>query len=91
MGKKSSFTEPTVIKAELSNGMRVLLIKTNHHNLVSVGMFVKAGSIYESSSNNGIAHFLEHMTYKGTKRRNDKKLNEDLDNVGAQYNASTSY
>ena len=91
MVKKSTFNDPMVIKAEMSNGMKVLMVKTNSQNLVSVGMFVKAGSRYETPENNGIAHFLEHMTFKGTKKRNAKKLNEDLDAVGAQYNASTSY
>lgn len=91
MVKKSTFSDPIVVKAEMSNGMKVLLVKTNSQNLVSVGMFVKAGSRYETLENNGIAHFLEHMTFKGTKKRNAKKLNEDLDSVGAQYNASTSY
>lgn len=91
MVKKSLFIEPIVIKGEVSNGMRILLIKTNSINLVSVGMFIHAGSRYENAHNNGIAHFLEHMTYKGTKRRNADKLNKDLDNVGAQYNAATSY
>lgn len=91
MVKKSIFNDPIVIKGEVSNGMKVLMIKTNTQNLISVGMFVKAGSRYETPENNGIAHFLEHMTFKGTKKRNAKKLNQDLDAVGAQYNASTSY
>jgi zinc protease len=91
MVKKSSFNEPIVIKGEVSNGMKILLVKTNTQNIVSVGMFVKAGSRYETVENNGIAHFLEHMTFKGTKKRNAQKLNNDLDSVGAQYNASTSY
>ena len=91
MVKKSSFNEPIVVKGEVSNGMKILLVKTHTQNIVSVGMFVKAGSRYETKKNNGIAHFLEHMTFKGTKKRNAAKLNNDLDSVGAQYNASTSY
>jgi len=91
MRQKSSFADPLVIKGETTNGLKVLLVKTNNPNLASVGMFVRAGSRYETSENNGIAHFLEHMTFKGTKKRNASKLNQQLDNVGAQYNASTSY
>ena len=54
-------------------------------------MFIKAGTKYETKDNNGIAHFLEHMLFQGTRKRSKEKIANDLDNVGANYNASTSY
>jgi len=75
----------------LINGMNCLVIPTKKSNIVSVGMFIKAGTKYETKENNGIAHFLEHMLFQGTRKRSKEKIATDLDNVGANYNASTSY
>jgi zinc protease len=78
-------------KKILDNGIRVMLIPQKKSNIISMGIFVKAGSRNENKYNNGIAHFLEHMMFKGTKKRDTKKLLNDLDNRGAYYNAATSY
>lgn len=85
MSKNLKFT-----KKILNNGVRVLLIPKKNYNLISMGIFVKAGSCDENKSNNGIAHFLEHMMFKGTKKRKTKDLLNELDETGAYYNASTS-
>jgi predicted Zn-dependent peptidase len=71
--------------------MRVLMIPLANVDIVSVGMFVKVGSRYESDDNNGISHFLEHLMFKGTKKYPGNKLFHTLDNSGARYNAETSY
>lgn len=60
-------------------------------DLVSIGIFVNIGSRYETKDNHGIAHFLEHMMFKGTKNLTYDKIAEKLDSVGASYNAGTSY
>jgi len=75
----------------LKNGLKVICIPLENSTSISVGIFIKAGSRNETKNNNGIAHFLEHLTFKGTKNRNGTKLIQTLDNVGASYNASTSY
>ncbi|VVU95191.1 Insulinase (Peptidase family M16) [seawater metagenome] len=80
-----------IIQGNMSNGMQVMILPTPDSELVSVGMFVKAGVKYENRKNNGISHFLEHMMYQGTSRRNGVKIANDLDKVGANYNAATSY
>ena len=59
--------------------------------MISVGFVVKAGSRDETFSNNGISHFLEHMMFKGTKKRNTTKLLSELDKLGSSYNAMTTY
>lgn len=78
-------------REELHNGMKIILIPMNNTEIVSVGIFVKTGSRYENKKNNGIAHFLEHMMFKGTKNMSSEELSVKLDSVGAKYNAETSY
>jgi zinc protease len=75
----------------LKNKMRVLLIPITGIDIVSVGIFVKVGSRYETDKNNGISHFLEHLMFKGTKNYSSEKLFNELDNVGAIYNAETGF
>ena len=53
-------------------------------------MWIDTGSRYETPSNNGVAHFLERMTFKGTPSRTQQKLQEDIENMGSQVTAYTS-
>lgn len=57
---------------------------------VSAGILVGAGSCLETQDNNGISHYIEHTTFKGTKRFNSLELSEAFDDIGAQVNAFTS-
>lgn len=75
---------------KLKSKMTVILIPFKTIDIVSSGVFIRTGSINETDENNGIAHFLEHMLFKGTKNRKGNKLAEQLDSKGAQYNAGTS-
>src|SRR6185312_843667 len=54
------------------------------------GFFVKAGSRDEGPEVAGVSHFLEHMVFKGTPRRDALQVNRDFDRVGAKHNAQTS-
>lgn len=74
----------------LKNGMRVALEKMEGLRSVSLGIWVKNGSKYESSSENGISHFIEHLLFKGTKNRTAKKIASDIDEIGGHINAFTS-
>ena len=56
-------------KKILPNGLRVITVPTNGVESATVLVMVGAGSRYEKKNNNGISHFLEHMAFKGTKRR----------------------
>lgn len=56
----------------------------------TIGLWIDAGSRYENSSNNGVAHFLEHMAFKGTKKRSQTDLELEVENIGAHLNAYTS-
>lgn len=78
-------------KHVLKNGLRVVLAPMKDTETVTVQILVEAGSKYEKKSNNGISHFLEHMMFKGTKKRpHAKNISEELDGIGGEYNAFTS-
>ncbi|MBZ4663499.1 MAG: insulinase family protein [Caloramator sp.] len=74
----------------LNNGIRVVLEHIPYVNSVSVGVWVKSGSRYESKEINGISHFIEHMMFKGTQNRTAKQIAEDIEGLGGQINAFTS-
>jgi predicted Zn-dependent peptidase len=78
-------------KTILSNKLRVLAVPMKNANSVSVLVLVGTGSKYETKDINGMSHFLEHMFFKGTKKRpTTLKISETLDMIGGQYNAFTS-
>uniref|UniRef100_A0A7E4URP6 Mitochondrial-processing peptidase subunit beta n=1 Tax=Panagrellus redivivus TaxID=6233 RepID=A0A7E4URP6_PANRE len=56
----------------------------------TVGVWIDAGSRYENAKNNGVAHYLEHMAFKGTKKRSQWELELEVENIGAHLNAYTS-
>ena len=72
------------------NGIRFVADKSEDVLSATIGVWVKAGSVYEDEANNGISHFIEHMLFKGTKNRNYKQIAEDIDNIGGQINAFTA-
>src|SRR5437762_2275232 len=74
----------------LDNGMQVIAELNDRAYSVAAGFFVKTGSRDESSELAGVSHFLEHMTFKGTPRRDAIAVNRDFDRVGAKHNAQTS-
>ncbi|GAW30727.1 pitrilysin family protein [Carboxydocella sp. JDF658] len=77
-------------KIVLPNGVRIVYEHLPWVKSVSIGIWVKAGSVSENEQNNGISHFIEHMMFKGTTQRSAKALAEALDAVGGQLNAFTS-
>lgn len=78
-------------KTKHNNGMRVLVAPMKDSKTVTVLAIFGVGSKYEKEKNAGISHFLEHMFFKGTKKRpNALAISEYLDEVGGEYNAFTS-
>lgn len=78
-------------KITLPNGLRILLVQRQASLAASVLILVEAGSEYETKSVNGVSHFLEHMTFKGTTNRpRPGMIAEELASLGAQSNAFTS-
>lgn len=78
-------------KTILSNGLRVITAPMTDNPTVTVLVLVEAGSKYETKEINGLSHFLEHMCFKGTKKRpTAMDISHELDSIGAQYNAFTA-
>jgi len=80
----------TVKLTTLNNGLRIITENIPHLETTSVGVWVNVGTRNEQIEFNGVAHFLEHMAFKGTKRRTATKLALDVENVGGFMNAYTS-
>lgn len=74
----------------LKNGLRVVSETMPGLLSASVGIWVLAGGRHESAAQNGIAHFLEHMAFKGTKSRSARQIAEEIEDLGGYINAYTS-
>ena len=85
----SSFANP--LRETLSNGLEVFVLENPGTASLSVDLWVRAGSRYESSKNNGISHFVEHLLFKGTSKRTAKDISRQIAAVGGSMNASTHW
>jgi predicted Zn-dependent peptidase len=74
----------------LPNGFRIVSEHMPGLQSAAIGVWVLAGARHEEASQNGIAHFLEHMAFKGTKRRSALQIAEAIEDVGGYINAYTS-
>lgn len=74
----------------LENGLKLITIK-KETSLASLHIGVKTGSINERKDEKGIAHFIEHMLFKGTTSKSNELLNEELESSAGEYNAYTDY
>jgi len=74
----------------LPNGLRVATESNLASKTATVGVWIDAGSRFESDETNGTAHFLEHMIFKGTEKRGVRELEEEIENMGGHLNAYTS-
>jgi predicted Zn-dependent peptidase len=84
-------TEPRDIQRHvLPNGLVVLTETMRHVRSVSVGVWVRTGSRREVPEENGLAHFMEHMVFKGTDRRSAEAIAREMDSVGGMLDAFTS-
>ena len=77
-------------KTILPNGLRIITLPMPNTKTATVLVLVATGSKYETKEINGISHFLEHMTFKGTEKRpSPLAIADPLDRIGSQYNAFT--
>src|SRR3989454_8767887 len=77
-------------KHVLSNGLVVATETMRHVRSVSVGVWIRNGSRREATEQNGLAHFMEHMVFKGTERRSAEAIAREMDSVGGMLDAFTS-
>lgn len=84
---------PATRVTTLPNGLRVASERNPNPNApptATVGVWIDAGSRYETDASNGTAHFLEHMLFKGTGKRSVQELEVEVENMGGHLNAYTS-
>jgi predicted Zn-dependent peptidase len=75
----------------LPTGLKLLTVPMQGLESVTVTVWVKTGSRFEEKETNGISHFLEHMVFKGSKKRSSaKEISEVVDSIGGEFNAATS-
>ena len=78
-----------VNKDVLDNGLTVLTERMPHVRSVSLGVWVKTGSRSETPELNGVAHFVEHLLFKGTRRRTAEAIAKEVDSIGGHLDAFT--
>lgn len=86
----ASSTIPKTQISVLANGLTVASERIPNTSTATVGIFVDAGSRAENAKNNGTAHFLEHLAFKGTQNRTQTGIELEIENIGSHLNAYTS-
>jgi predicted Zn-dependent peptidase len=76
--------------AQLANGLTLATASMPHMASVSLGIWVGVGGRYEPAALSGASHFIEHMLFKGTRKRSAKQISEDIEGIGGDLNAYTS-
>src|SRR4051794_28965730 len=87
---QSSVSQTTIVRDVLPNGLRILTERMPHVRSVSVGVWLSRGSRHEPESQSGIAHFVEHMLFKGTGTRSAEDIAQTIDSIGGQMDAFTA-
>lgn len=75
---------------KFDNGLRLIVKQMPGLMSVTIGIIVHTGASIETDSEDGISHFIEHMMFKGTKKRSAFRISDEMDAIGAQMNAYTS-
>jgi predicted Zn-dependent peptidase len=88
--KKPAPAASTITREVLPNGLAVIAESMPHTHSISLGLWVRSGSRSEPERLNGIAHFIEHMVFKGTSRRTAEQIAKEMDSVGGMLDAFTS-
>ena len=83
-------SESNIRRAVLANGVRLATERMPHVRSVAVGIWLTRGSRHEPEEHQGIAHFVEHMLFKGTPGRSAEEIAQQVDSVGGQIDAFTS-
>ncbi|MGI6005835.1 MAG: M16 family metallopeptidase [Christensenellales bacterium] len=74
----------------LSNGIRIIGEKRDQFRSVTLGIWARAGEVIEREGEEGLSHFIEHMMFKGTKKRSSQEISAAIDGIGGQINAFTA-
>ena len=79
-----------VIAETLPSGLRLVTEAMPHVRSVTVGVWLTRGSRHESDAESGVAHFVEHMLFKGTTTRSAQQIAQTIDSIGGQLDAFTA-
>ena len=82
---------PTTDVTTMDSGLRVASETVVGSETATVGVWIDAGSRYETAQNNGAAHFLEHMAFKGTSKRTQQQLEVEIENMGGHLYVLSSF
>ena len=83
-------SQPAIVRDVLPNGLRLLTERMPHVRSVSIGVWLARGSRHEPLEQSGIAHFVEHMLFKGTATRSAEDIAQTIDSIGGQMDAFTA-
>jgi predicted Zn-dependent peptidase len=87
---KTQVAEPRIRRETFANGLRLVTEAMPHVRSVSIGVWLTRGSRHEPGDESGIAHFVEHMLFKGTDTRSAEDIAQQVDSIGGQLDAFTS-
>jgi predicted Zn-dependent peptidase len=82
--------DDNIKRQELANGLRLVTERMPHVRSASIGVWLTRGSRHEPAEHSGIAHFVEHMLFKGTTTRSAEDIAQQIDSIGGQLDAFTS-
>src|SRR5262245_5862097 len=83
-------SDSSIRRAVLANGVRLVTERMPHVRSVAIGVWLMRGSRHEPTDHAGIAHFVEHMLFKGTPTRSAEAIAQQVDSIGGQLDAFTS-
>ncbi|MGB9586745.1 MAG: M16 family metallopeptidase [Armatimonadota bacterium] len=90
LASSAVFSSSNVLATTLPNGMKVIVREEHAVNLAAVDIWVKAGSVCETPDKNGVAHLVEHMIFKATKKYGPGQIDKEIEGLGAELNGGTS-
>ena len=78
-------------KLVLDNGVRVVMERMSALRSVAIGLWINVGTRDEVKGQEGLSHFLEHMMFKGPRRRSASQISKEIDSLGGEMNAFTTH
>src|SRR5437879_6751646 len=88
--RRFQLSNSPIVRDVLDNGLRILTERMTQVRSISIGVWLTRGSRHETAERGGIAHFVEHMLFKGTKTRSAEDIAQAIDSIGGQLDAFTA-
>src|SRR5262245_60674444 len=88
--RASLLSNSPIVRDVLDNGLRILTERMSQVRSISIGVWLTRGSRHESAERSGVAHFVEHMLFKGTATRTAEDIAQQIDSIGGQLDAFTA-